>query len=262
MGFRTDVLPVGPERGWRPARGSAPGLLFLLGRGRYTPIHEQPDRVAYRVDTPRGTLFVKHYRPAGVWPAVRDFCLSRKPQRAFARSRELSSRGVSTPAPLGLFLRGRFPPREALFVTEWVEGAVKWAVHLRERVPRGRDPEAFRAALRELGSLVGYLHRTGYYHGDLSSNLLFGSDGRTVRAFVVDLEGLSPRLTRKRRVKNLEELGRAIPSLEEVPLRDRWLYLLAYAHAAGLSRADARTLWREGRAAQIDRMGPARKRMP
>ena len=41
---------------------------------------------------------------------------------------------------------------------------------------------------------------------------------------------------------------------------NRWLFLTAYAAAAGLDREEARKLWREGRAAQIRRHARNAKR--
>ncbi|MHB8766284.1 MAG: hypothetical protein ACYDA8_18350, partial [Deferrisomatales bacterium] len=73
------------------------------------------------------------------------------------------------------------------------------------------------------------------------------------RLYLVDLEDLHPRLSWRRRVKNLEELGRAILDLGQVTLRDRWGFLVEYARACGLGLPEARRLWREGRAEQLRR---------
>ncbi|GAB4249088.1 lipopolysaccharide kinase InaA family protein [Deferrisoma sp.] len=242
--------PLGPS--WKAARGSAPGLRSLLERGDWHPIHRQPGRICYRVETPRGPFFAKHYRPEGGLRAVYLLGLQRVPARAFHRGRALLAKGLATPAPLGLYVRGLLWPREAILVTEWVPGFTPWAVHVRQGAG---NPLAAAAAV---GALVGQLHRFGYYHGDLSRNVFFGEDGRGMRPFLVDLDGLRRPLTRRRRIKNLEELGRGI-RLEDLGLRGRWWALRAYGGVLGLGRAELRRLWREGRAAQIRRMAKKRR---
>jgi tRNA A-37 threonylcarbamoyl transferase component Bud32 len=155
---------------------------------------------------------------------------------------------------------GRWIPREALLVTEWLGSLTKWSRHLTGEVPRARSPDEHRHALRGLARQLGKLHRLGLYHGDLSANLVFAQiDGRD-DPYLIDLEALSGRLSRKRRVKNLEELGRGIRDLRAVSLRDRWLFLKAYASAADLDVSEARRLWREGRRAQIVRVARSLRR--
>lgn len=245
-----------PASRWRSA-GRAPRLLLGgLDRGTWVPIQSQAGRTAYRVEDGPTRYFVKRYRPESLVGRMRDFGVRRKPQRAFARGRALVEAGVGTPAPLGLLLRGGGLPAEALLVTEWLPDAGLWTESLARRAREDRREAGH--ALTALGGLVGSFHALGYYHGDLAGNLLICGTGPGTRAYLIDLEELRGRLSRKRRVKNLEELGRALPDLEVISLRERWVFLEAYAAAAGLSPASARDLWREGRAAQIRRMAAGR----
>jgi len=211
----------------------------------------RPDRGAYRVDTDAGCLFVKHYTPQGLRARIRDFALRRKPQRALELGRLLRESGISTPPPVGLFALGLGLWQEALLVSRWVGPTRKWSEYLVGDARRDRDADRFRASLSQLAILLGRLHRLGFYHGDLSGNLVFDQGDPESRAYIVDLEDLHRRLSRKRRIKNLEELGRGLPDLSRATLRDRWLFLREYARAAGLDDAGARSLWREGRAAQL-----------
>jgi hypothetical protein len=249
----SDIAPIGIERGWFSLGGGEADLLRQLCRGEWHAVKARNDRAAYHVETPAGSFFAKHYTPVGWWGRIGDFLLQRRPQRAFVYGRKLGELGVNTPKPLGLFVRGRWLPREALLVTRWLGRPTKWSHHLIGEVPGTRFPEAYRHALVELARLLARLHRERLYHGDLSANLVFaGVDGRQ-KPYLIDLEALSRRLSRKRRVKNLEELGRGARDLKAVPLRDRWMFLAEYATAAGLDLHEARRLWREGRAAQIRR---------
>jgi hypothetical protein len=255
-----DPAPPAADRQWRPYPRSDPGLLFLLGRGEWTSLKARDDRVGYCVETPGGCFFVKHYRPRRLTDRFRDFAVRRKPQRAFRCGLRLAKAGVGTPRPAGLFVVGRWVFHEALLVNEWLGRERKWSHHLTRAVPRCDFPDEFRQGVLALARLLGGLHRLERYHGDLSSNLLFAGEQGQEIPYLIDLEDLHRRLSRKRRVKNLEELGRSVPDLKAISLRDRWLFLTAYAAAAGLDREEARKLWREGRAAQIRRHARNAKR--
>ncbi len=173
-------------------------MLERINAGAWHPIHSQADRTAYRVETENGTFFVKHYRPVDWLGGVRDFWFRRKPQRAYRLASLLVDRGISTPRPLGLFESRSGARRQALLITEWIDGAMIW----RQRVAcaaagkLGRGP--VRAALAAVATVLGRLHRLGYYHGDLSGNLLCEASDDNCSAFLIDLEELHPRLSEKR----------------------------------------------------------------
>ncbi|NOY45246.1 MAG: hypothetical protein GXP50_07325 [Deltaproteobacteria bacterium] len=234
MGRRPDL---GTSHGrWAAAAGSAPGLFSLLERGTWKELGRRPGRITFRVETPRGPLFAKHYAPAS-GPG-----LGRTPHRAFARARLLHAAGVSTPAPLGLYLRGRLWPREAVLVTEWLEEVVPWARFL-QNVPPERENGA-----AAVGALVAHLHRLGWVHSSLTEHLVFARHREGHRPFLLGTEGVIRPSTRRRRVANLAELAREV-SLEALGLRERWGGLRAYGAVLGLEREAVRRLWREARRA-------------
>jgi len=236
LGRRPDVgTAPGP---WVAAAGSAPGLLSLLERGTWKELGRRPDRVTFRIETPRGPLFAKHYVPARTFGPG----LGRTPHRAFARARLLHAAGVSVPAPLGLYLRGRLRPREAVLVTGWLEDAVPWARFLREVASERENGAAAVAAL------VGHLHRLGWVHSSLTEHLVFARHRGGYRPFLLGPEGVIRPSTRRRRVGNLAELAREV-SLESLGLRERWAGLRAYGAVLGLEREALRRLWREARRA-------------
>ncbi len=251
------ACPLEEPGRWRAAAGSAPGLPHLLARGEWHLLQRQSGRTAYRVETPRGPFFVKHYAPRGPLRCLSDLGLRSKPGWAFRRGLRLQGAGVATPAPLGAFRLPGGPARQALLVTAWLGATRPWVEHLRSLAEVPEGGAALAAALADGARLLGRLHRCGYYHGDLVSNLLCAGEGRAGRAQLVDLEGLRRPLSRARRVKNLEELGRALPDLELVSLRRRWCFLRDYAAAAGLAAGETRRLWREGRSAQRVRLARA-----
>lgn len=250
-------LPAPPwsDPGWRPAQGAgAAALGRVLARGSWVALQSRPERTVYRVETTLGTLFAKHYTPRGSRARLRDFWLRRKPQRAFSLAGRLAGAGVSTPDALALLARGRGLWREALLVNRWIGKTRNWSALLTGESGREPPPEAYHEHLCSLARLLGALHRLGLYHGDLSAgNLVFGREERGWQPYLVDLEDLRPGLTWRRRVKNLEELGRTVFDLRQITLRDRWEFLREYARTCGLGLPEVRRLWREGRAEQLRR---------
>ncbi len=218
--------------------GSAPGLSSLLERGTWKELGRRPGRVTFRIETPRGPLFAKRYAPAS------RLRLGRTPHRAFARARLLHAAGVSTPAPLGLYVRGRLWPREAVLVTGWLEDAVPWARFLREVASERENGAAAVAAL------VAHLHRLGWAHSSLTEHLVFARHRGGYRPFLLGPEGVVRPATRRRRVGNLAELAREV-SPETLGLRERWAGLRAYGAVLGLEREALRRLWREVRRAGV-----------
>ncbi len=250
-------LPAPPwsDPGWRPAQGAgAAELGRVLARGSWEAVQSRPERTVYRVETAAGTLFAKHYTPSGARARLRDFWLRRKPQRAFRLAGRLAGAGVSTPEALALLARGRGLWREALLVNRWAGETRPWSAFLVGEAAGDRSAGGYGTHLLALAHLLGRLHRLGLYHGDLAGNLVFGRDEDGWRPYLVDLEDLRLGLSRRRRVKNLEELGREILDLGAVTLRDRWGFLIEYSRACGLDRPGARRLWREGREEQVRRL--------
>jgi hypothetical protein len=256
MGIEGLPAPIPPDARWRAVGGDprAQELFRRLLEGTWSVLQARSDRAAYRVEMPdkdpSAPVFAKHYTPNGLVARVRAFGVRRKPQRAIALGHRLGRAGVGTPKPLALFALGRGLWREAVLVTEWVGPARPWEEHLAREAPGKRVAPGFREGVLSLAQLLGALHRLGLYHGDLPGNLVFGWAGGAWRPFLVDLEELHPRLSRRRRVKNLEELGRALSDLSILSLRDRWEFLREYAGAAGLGPSEPASLWREGREAQ------------
>ena len=235
-------------------------MLDLVCTGSWTPIQSQSDRSAYRVETRDGSCFVKHYRPAHWSGVARDFWVHRKPQRAYTLATQLAEQGISTPCPLALFLSSSLSGCQALLITEWIEDALVWRQGLPQLAAESKGRRQLRAALGSMATLLGRLHRLGYYHGDLVGNLLCAESAAGWLSYLVDLEELHPRLSERRRVKNLEELGRGLLDLHTVSLRERWEFLKVYGGEAGLDAERCRHLWRRGREAQRRRLADHEKR--
>jgi hypothetical protein len=228
-----------------------------LLNGRWTRIHAQPGRAAYRVETVEGVHFVKHYHPGGWAQRLRDFVVRRKFQGGLAFAASLGAKGLGVARPIVGYVWGGPVPREALAVYAWLDDARHWLTFLGARP--GTTPPVWaerRRLVAEAGVAVATLHREGLYHGDLMKNLFVarGADGRDHIA-VIDLDDLRMHLSRFRRIKNIEELGRALLDRRLLPTTDRLRFLRAYLAVAGLPKESVRSLWREATRATALRLG-------
>lgn len=227
---------------WRAAEGQT-GLLDALRRGSWWKIHCNPGRAAYRVEADGSRYFVKHYAPLSGFRRVRDFWWGRKPQRAFALSRRLLRRGVRTSAPVALFWRGGVLPVEALLVNEWIEDLRGLGPFAEGGLTTlGADPR--REVLDSLAVLVGRLHRLGFYHGALARSLFIAPGPGGLEPIVEDLEQLHRGLGPRRRVKNLERLGRELPDPRALSANERRRFLRVYGREAGVPDRRLLPLWR------------------
>ncbi len=126
-------------------------------------------RAVERVASSIGALARKVYpRRAGSRPAAREA----------GRAIELRAAGVRVPEPIAWGEGG--PDGAAVLFTAWIDAARDLA-----STWEASDARAGRKLARELGALIGALHRTGFAHGDLHcGNVLIEPSGT---AWLIDL---------------------------------------------------------------------------
>ncbi|HUG90224.1 MAG TPA: lipopolysaccharide kinase InaA family protein [Planctomycetaceae bacterium] len=116
------------------------------------------------------------------------------------------------------------------------------------------------AAAGCVGRLLGRMHAAGIAHRDLkASNLLLGTAGGELRAWVIDLDGaaVQPRVSSGRRLRNLARLVVGLAGRREVTHTARLRFLRSYLNAAGDSPAAWKSTWRG--LAELSRKLAARK---
>ncbi len=225
------------------------------------PVTRARDREVYRVSVAPGDraglagatdLYVKRYRLAGLWPRVEALVGMHKSQRAWRVGRQLYERGVPTPRPL-LSLRG--PASERVVVTAGIPGGASLRDYVAERLPPATGGAASdagrlrvkRAVIAELAGLLARVHLARAYHGDFTArNVLVCEDGGDVpRAFLLDIDAVRHawRISARRRVKNLDEIGRNFLDLRVFTTADRVRFLHHYAAVAGVTPAGTRRLF-------------------
>jgi tRNA A-37 threonylcarbamoyl transferase component Bud32 len=272
---------AGGYRGWVVSRrrdSVAPGPLDDLLRAGFEGAvawRSAGDREVHRLPP---ALFVKRYRASGWWDGLRSALGVHRSRLAWRRGLDLLGRGVPTPAPIGhLSRRVRLLPApvfEHVLVTEDVEPGEPLDRLVARRLapppgtPGRASPEARRELLRGLARFVAGLHDAGVYHGDFTArNILVA--GEEPRFLLVDLDALrsTRRISSRRRLKNLDELGRNVLDRRVVSTADRVRFLREYHRCCRAERRSfevlfhavlGRTRWRLRRERRAFTPPPAR----
>jgi tRNA A-37 threonylcarbamoyl transferase component Bud32 len=172
-------------------------------------------------------------------------------RRNFLLGHELLALGIATPRPLlAVAPRWHNLLAPSYLATEWIEEGVPLDRFARAASawPAARRRAAFCEVARNLGGLIGTLHKRGFSHRDLkSANLLVRQNhDRGIEVFLVDLDGAArPRFRiEATRLKNISRLEEATSQMSGVNSALRCRFLRAYLKTLG-SSADWKTVWRQ-----------------
>ena len=164
-------------------------------------------------------------------------------RRAFQLAYRLEMLGIRTPRVIAYTDRHVLGSTvRSYLLMEYVAQARPAAEVFREWAEGGEEREQRARALLEAGRLVGLLHGAGFANRDLkASNLLLTEAGELC---LVDLDGLQhlDEVNEETRIKNLRRIVRDLPLYGPMTVRDRLVFLRAYARS--VRRGDARTLFR------------------
>jgi tRNA A-37 threonylcarbamoyl transferase component Bud32 len=157
---------------WRDALLGPGGLRLDEWRdeGRLAVVKKGPHRVVYRVDLPRGTVFVKHFLVPSFRSKLRQWLRRGKGRNEGKKTRYLETIGVPTITPIAL---GEQRKNKFLFENYLITPAIPDAIPLDEFVEKRLPsfPVARRGRVRKrlagaLGELTARLHDAGYLHRD------------------------------------------------------------------------------------------------
>jgi tRNA A-37 threonylcarbamoyl transferase component Bud32 len=178
-----------------------------------------------RVQHGDACLCVKEFRRAGGMDALKDLLRRSRASRAWAGSRILAERGISTPDPLALVASGG----ARYLVTRFLADATSLDTLITEWFAFSERPLAKHDLLRELGAWLRSVHDRGIYHDDWSpKNILAMREASGWRFWFLDTESISAckRLNDRRRAKNLAQLS---DSPYGITATDRFRLLRSYA---------------------------------
>jgi tRNA A-37 threonylcarbamoyl transferase component Bud32 len=180
-------------------------------------------------------VYLKRYRISGIKPFLRTVLRVNKAQKAWRIGRRLRNNGIKTPLPIAI-LKGYASPHSLDYVV--VTAGLPDAMDLYEAVRQvqGKHPsqqKRKRDLIHAVSKFVARLHGHHIYHGDFSAdNILVRGDAgsQEMRVYVIDLDAVRTSfwISDRRRVKNLEELGRNFLDLDAISLADRVRFLKLY----------------------------------
>ena len=158
-------------------------------------------------------------------------------------------RGIMTARPLAVIVpRAHRIGGDSFLITEWIEGSLNLHYYLEwlgEIDPQDQSQKLNALAVK-LGDLLGRMHRCGISHRDLKpSNLLVVDREEGISVYVIDLDGagVSIRVTRKRRLRDLARLAVGLESFALIGNSLRLRFLKAYQYGSDAPLHNWKQCW-------------------
>jgi len=164
---------------------------------RVATIKSGPHRTVLRFDLPSGAVFVKHFKAARWWDAIRNTIRGTQAEREARAAEKVQAAGIETIACVAVGFAARGPlAGDSYLASRAISNVTPLDQLVRDANHAALQTPAFRRELaRALGRLCGRLHRAGLVHRDLHpANLLaqVNGDGRVLLT-LIDLQGVRPR---------------------------------------------------------------------
>jgi|GEM_PF-2088826 len=195
--------------------GSAPSAVERwAAHYRVECVKHGDHRAVYRVETPKGVFYAKHYRSPRWTDPWRNFFRGCPARREFQTLLAISKRGVPTLRPIGwakpVGLAGLW---HSLLLTEAIPKALSLDEYLRTqwpKLPRTQQPKIIRYLLRQLAGFLARCHQAGILHEDLHPGniLVVAEDGLDGPAPGISASSVAPHSSS---IEHQEEL-QAVPA--------------------------------------------------
>jgi tRNA A-37 threonylcarbamoyl transferase component Bud32 len=209
--------------------------LLACGFRKEIPFHASLDRKVYRKPFGTGHIYIKQYYITNLRQFVKTLFFMNKAQKSWRYGRLLTQKGIPTPIPIAyLQKRHRIISLEHILVTQGVPNSVtlrNYVDHWFESA-RGSAPHK-KEVIKKLAELLGGLHVAGIYHGDFTAHNLIverRDAPEYVRIYLTDLDAVDSSfwISSRRRIKNLDEIGRNFLDLRMISTSDRGRFLKYY----------------------------------
>ena len=221
-----------------------------------TPLTAYPDREVYALtrqslDLPGAeTLYLKRYLLNTAKQTAQACFRTHNACKSWRIARILRKKGILTPQPVAFLSRRTHGiPRELVLLTEGIPSGLSLRQYVRqwlEAQPTRERVTLKRHLIRRVAEFLAALHLRGIYHGDLTANNIFIEPlEHDVRVYLIDLDSVrSTRwISRRRRLKNLDELGRNFLELRLFSTSDRVRFLTCYLAQFGQKNETFRALF-------------------
>lgn len=233
------------------------------------PVKEGPHRAVYRVDTPEGCFYAKHYRAPRWTDRWRNFFRGCPARREWKTLLAVAQQGIPTLRPIGWGKsKGWRGLADSWLLTEEIPDAYtldQFIEQMIHKISPAQHPRLLRRLLEELASFLAHCHEVGMAHRDLhAGNILIQMVGRPqlglarsekwFRFFLLDLQNvwIARPLDRQRSLENLAIL--ASDWRDFTTASQRWRFWKTYCQSRRLQLFD---LKKDGE--QIDELGWQRR---
>lgn len=233
----------------------------LLGSGFTSPpaLSKYPDREVFRLRINSGDfknpwsfkeVYIKRYHVTNLKQKLQTLFYTHKAQKSWRIGRILLKKGILTPRPIAYLTRQTsFVSGEQILITEGIPNGLSLRDYVRKYVQSSKELQDNKKAIlkkreliRSVAEFLGRLHLARVYHGDFTAGNIFieriqdSSEspllGQTTlfQVYLIDLDSVRSTfwITSRRRIKNLDELGRNFLDLQVFSTSDRIRFLKYY----------------------------------
>lgn len=200
-----------------------------------SPVSVADDRKVYRITIDGQQIYLKLYFIKNLKQYIKTLFKLNKAQKAWKFGRRLVKERINTPLPIAWLrhLRIGFPLKYVL-ITAGIPDSIKLRSHIDSYLlPGNVEPDQKRQLLKKTAELLGSLHMAGIYHGDFTSHNIMVQilpPPEYYRIFLIDLDAIDSMywISSRRRIKNLDEIGRNVLFLKMFSTADRARFLKHY----------------------------------
>lgn len=234
--------------GWIVAEYNSPAVRQRLAKCLTASLDDSPDvvqlpsssseRKTYRLALPNiGDVYLKRYYVVHWKSRLQSWFRVYKAQKAWRVAHTLLRKGIDTPVPIAYLARRG--GSEHVLITRSVN-AMTLAALVRQFLPpeTTRSVETIqrkRALIHAVAQFLGHVHEAGVYHGDFNANniLVEETSSDAFRIVLIDLDAIrsTVRISDRRALKNLDELGRNFLNLKVFSTPDRVRFVQSYIRA-------------------------------
>ena len=208
-------------------------------------------------------VYVKRYHVTTFKQRLQTFFWVHKAQKSWRFGRCLLKKGITTPQPIAYLSRwASFFVGERILITKGIPNGRSLLDYVHQDLPDNKLSLAEkRLLIRAVAEFLGKVHFAGVYHGDLTAGNIFvehakvpGTFKRTrhlqsnpFRIYLIDLDSIGSMhwISSRRRIKNLDELGRNFLDLRVISTSERARFLKHYLKTNSKERKPFRQLFRD-----------------
>ena len=238
-----DLLPIrlAAYQGWINRQYHTPTICKTLERFLATkfnglvPVSVSNDRSVYRGAIDGREIYIKQYDIRNLKQFIKTLFRLNKAQKAWKFGRHLVKQGIRTPFPIAWLRRYRCGlPLSYVLIMTGIPESIKLRDHIDTHFQPGKVRlDQKRQLLKKMAGLLGRLHMAGIYHGDFTSHNIIVQllpPPEYYQVYLIDLDAIDSMywISSRRRIKNLDEIGRNVLYLRRFSTADRARFLKHY----------------------------------